>query len=187
MEFSHFSICREVLGNLQPSPDLMRVMPRGCSPTHTLHPTGQHKAASPAAGPGHIQCVFTSCQAVCRLRFSIYWLCAIHLNNSWQYTARYGEQVAQGPVRKCLCPWVMEKAAWTQATPCLGTTLCCSEHAFESIFPLQWRVRFFQEGPLNDSCHVLWDLLVISGSFLRLTLIYSSPFSFHLPRPSKRF
>lgn len=113
------------------------------------------------------------------------WLCAIHLNNPGQETARCGEQVAQGPVRECHCPWVVEKEAWTQTTPCLGTTFCCSKHAFESTFPFLWRSRFLQKGSLNDSCHVLGDLLVISGSFLRLTLIYSSPCSFHLTRPSK--
>lgn len=81
----------------------------------------------------------------------------------------------------------MEKEAGTEATPCLGTTLCCSEHAFESTFPFQWRARFLQERSLNDSCHVLGDLLVISGSFLRLILITAPHAPFIYPGLQRGF
>lgn len=72
--------------------------------------------------------------------------------------------------------------AGTEATP-----LCCFEHAFESTFLFQGRARFVQERPLNDSCHVLGDLLVISGSFLRLALITAPHAPFTCPGLQRGF
>lgn len=66
-----------------------------------------------------------------------------------------------------------------KATPCPGTALCCSNLAFESTFSFQCRAGFLPEGSVNDPCRVLGDLLVISGSFLKLPLIYGSPCPFH--------
>lgn len=66
-----------------------------------------------------------------------------------------------------------------QAGPCLDTALCCSDHAFESIFSSQCRGEFLLEGSVSDPCYVLGDLLLISGSFLKLLLIYGSPCPFH--------
>lgn len=76
---------------------------------------------------------------------------------------------------------MMETEAQTKAAPC-PATMC---PAFESSFSFQCIVGFLLEGFVNDPCHVLGDLLVISGSFLKFPFIYSSLCPFHLPRPSK--
>lgn len=77
MEFSHFSICRE-----KPSPDLMRVVPRGCSPHTPYTPqasTEQHLllqvlATSSTYLPHARQSAGSGSQFI--------YLCALHLNNS---------------------------------------------------------------------------------------------------------
>lgn len=67
-----------------------------------------------------------------------------------------------------------------KAAPCPSTALCCSDCAFERSFSFQCRAGFLLEGFVSDPCHVLGEFIIISGSFLKLPLIYSSPCPFHL-------
>lgn len=99
-------------------------------------------------------------------------------HNSRKDRVRHREWVAQGPVMGYHCPWVMEKKAWIES---------CSLHrhhvmmlclCFCKYFTFQSRAGFPQDGSVSDPYHVLGDLLVTSGSFLKLSLIYGSPRSF---------
>lgn len=108
----------------------------------------------------------------------------MHFHNPRQDRARQGEQVAGGPARECYCPWGMEKETRCRLLParamhCAGLTMLLK------VLFLFSEEGFLWEGSMGGPCRVLGDLLVISGSFLKLPLIYSSIRSFHLPRPSK--
>lgn len=158
-------MCGEGPCSLQPSPDLTWVTPRDFAP-HRVDPA---------------HCYLPCARQSEGSDSPFLLLCRLQPHNSGHDMARHGEWVARGPARRHHCPWVVEKEAQMKAASCPGTT--CP--AFPSSFCFQHRVGFLLEGFVSDPCHVLGDLLVISGSFLKLPLIYSSPCPFHLPRPSK--